>query len=112
MIEGRIELVQKCAPKRVHLPDLQWMPLLSYSVRILGIPESPWQGRLDTHAFMLFSLSLTEGDYRDVTIGETEATTVAPKFLYTLTLFQPGEQILPQHRRGCTKNFPTAQIIT
>ena len=50
MIEGRIELVQKCAPKRVHLPDLQWMPLSSYSVRILGIPESPWQGRLDTHA--------------------------------------------------------------
>ena len=32
---------------------------------------------------------------RDVTTGTTGATTVAPKFLDTLTLFQPGGQILP-----------------
>ena len=30
----------------------------------------------------------------------------APKFSETLTLFQPGGQILPHHCRGRTKNFP------
>ena len=30
-----------------------------------------------------------------------------PKFSDTLTLFQPGGQILPHPRRGRTKNFPT-----
>ena len=44
---------------------------------------------------------------RDVTAGATGATAVAPKFSGTLTLFQPGGQILHQHRRGRTKNFPT-----
>ena len=33
--------------------------------------------------------------YRDVTTGATGATAVAPKFSDTLTLFQPGGQILP-----------------
>ena len=32
---------------------------------------------------------------RDVTAGATGATAVAPKFSDTLTLFQPGGQILP-----------------
>ncbi len=33
--------------------------------------------------------------YRNVFTGATGATAVAPKFLDTLTLFQPGGQILP-----------------
>ena len=32
---------------------------------------------------------------RDVSTGATGATAVAPKFSDTLTLFQPGGQILP-----------------
>ena len=47
--------------------------------------------------------------HRDVTAG---VTAVAPKFLDTLTLFQPGGQILPRHCRKCTKNFPLVTSLT
>jgi hypothetical protein len=43
---------------------------------------------------------------REVTIGATGATADAPKFSNTLTLFQPGRQILPLHRRSRTKKLP------
>ena len=43
--------------------------------------------------------------------GVTGATAVEPKFSDTLTLFQPGEQILPQHRRSCTNISPTVTSL-
>ena len=51
---------------------------------------------------------------RDVTAGATSATTVAPKFSDTLTLFQQGQgglQILPLYRRGRTKKFPAVTSL-
>ena len=45
---------------------------------------------------------------KEVTVGATGATVVVPKFSDTLTLFQPVVQILPQHCKGRTKNFPTS----
>ena len=50
--------------------------------------------------------------YRDVSTGATGATAVAPKFSDTLTLFQPGGQILPLHCRGRTKKFPEVTSLT
>ena len=38
--------------------------------------------------------SAVQGLIRDVTAGATGATAVSPKFSDTLTLFQPGGQIL------------------
>ena len=40
---------------------------------------------------MLWKINL----YRDVSAGATGATAVAPKYSDTLTLSQPGRQILP-----------------
>jgi hypothetical protein len=42
---------------------------------------------------------------RDVSTGATGATTVAPKFSVTLTLFKPGGADSAHHCRGRTKNF-------
>ena len=50
-------------------------------------------------------------EFRDVSTGTTGTTTDAPKFSDTLTLFQPGEQILPQHRRSCTNISPTVTSL-
>jgi hypothetical protein len=49
--------------------------------------------------------------HREVTAGATGGTAVAPKFSDALTLFQPGGQILPHHRRGCTKIFPVVTSL-
>ena len=44
--------------------------------------------------------------YRDVSTGATGATAVAPKFWDTLTLSQPGGQILPTIAEVAPKLFP------
>ena len=58
-----------------------------------------------------FSCFEISGEHRDVTIGATHTNAVAPKFSDSLTLVRPGGQILPQHHRGCTKNFPTVTSL-
>ena len=50
--------------------------------------------------------------FRDVPARATSATAVAPKFSDILTLFHPGRgQILPQHCRGRTRNFPVVNSL-
>ena len=44
--------------------------------------------------------------HRDVSAGATGATAVAPKFSDTLTLSQPGGQILPTIAEVAPKFFP------
>ena len=44
--------------------------------------------------------------HRDVSVGATGATAVAPKFSDTLTLFQPGGEDYAHHWRGRTEIFP------
>ena len=44
--------------------------------------------------------------HRDVSTGATGATAVAPKFSDTLTLLQPGGQILPTIAGVAPKFFP------
>ena len=49
-----------------------------------------------TKEFLINTIVIPAYSYvRDVTTGATGATEVAPKFSDTLTLFQPGGQILP-----------------